>query len=48
MQSLYGSDAMNRRELLKSLAGSVASYALFRTVFTRDAFAAGVRPVTSS
>jgi hypothetical protein len=39
---------MNRRELLKSLAGSVASYALFRTVFTRDAFAAAVRPVTSS
>ncbi|HYG61610.1 MAG TPA: hypothetical protein VEL74_03440 [Thermoanaerobaculia bacterium] len=39
---------MNRRELLKSLAGSVASYALFRTVFTRDAFAAAVQPVTSS
>jgi hypothetical protein len=39
---------MNRRELLKSLAGSVASYALFRTVFTRDAFAAAVQPVTST
>lgn len=39
---------MNRRELLKSLAGSVASYALFRTLFTRDAFAAEIRPVTSA
>jgi hypothetical protein len=39
---------MNRRELLKSLAGSVASYALFRTLFTRDVFAAAVQPITSS
>lgn len=39
---------MNRRELLQTLAGSIASYALFRTLFTRDAFAAEVRPVTSS
>lgn len=39
---------MDRRELLKSLAGSIASYALFRTLFTRDVFAAQVRPVTSS
>jgi hypothetical protein len=39
---------MNRRELLKSLAGSIASYTLFRTLFTRDAFAAAIRPVTSS
>ena len=39
---------MNRRELLKSMAGSIASYALFRTLFTRDAFAGAVRPVTSS
>jgi hypothetical protein len=39
---------MNRRELLKSLAGSIASYALFRTLFTHDAFADTVRPVTSS
>lgn len=39
---------MNRRELLKTLAGSIASYALFRTLFTRDVFAAEVRPVTSS
>jgi hypothetical protein len=36
---------MNRRELLQSVAGSVASYALLRTLFTRDAFAAAVRPV---
>jgi hypothetical protein len=39
---------MNRRELIKSLAGSVASYALFRTLFARDAFAAEVRPITNS
>lgn len=38
---------MNRRELLKSLAGSVASYALFRTLFTRDVFADAIKPVTS-
>lgn len=38
-------EAMNRRELLKSVAGSVASYALLRTLFTRDAFAGAVRPV---
>lgn len=41
-------EAMNRRELLKSMAGSVASYALLRTLFTRDAFAAAVRPVTTA
>ncbi len=39
---------MNRRELLKSMAGSIASYALFRTLFTKDVFAAAVEPVTSS
>lgn len=39
---------MNRRELLKSMAGSIASYALFRTLFTRDVFAAAVAPITSS
>ena len=39
---------MNRRELLKSLAGSVASYALFRTLFMQDVFAATIKPVTSS
>lgn len=38
---------MNRRELLKSLAGSVASYALFRTLFTQDVFAEAIKPVTS-
>jgi hypothetical protein len=38
---------LNRRELLKSLAGSVASYALFRTLFTRDVFADAIKPVTS-
>jgi hypothetical protein len=37
---------MNRREFSKSLIGSIASYALFRTLFTRDAFADSVKPVT--
>lgn len=39
---------MNRRELLKSMARSLASYALFRTLFTTDAFAASVRPVAAA
>lgn len=34
---------MTRRELL---IGSIASYCLFRTLFTRDAFAGSVKPVT--
>lgn len=36
---------MTRRELL---IGSIASYCLFRTLFTRDAFAGSVKPVTDS
>jgi hypothetical protein len=36
---------MNRRELSKSLIGSIASYVLFRTLFTTDAFADSVKPV---
>jgi hypothetical protein len=39
---------MNRRELIKSLAGSVASYALFRTLFASDAFATEIKPITTS
>jgi hypothetical protein len=37
---------MDRRELTKSLLGAVASYSLLRTLFTREAFAATVKPVT--
>ncbi len=37
---------MNRREFSKSLVGSIASYALFRTLFATDAFADSVKPVT--
>jgi len=36
---------MTRRELL---IASIASYSLLRTLFTRDAFAASVKPVTDS
>jgi len=36
---------MNRRELL---IASIASYSLLRTLFTRDAFAGSVKPVTDS
>ncbi|HEX6864911.1 MAG TPA: hypothetical protein VF414_18915 [Thermoanaerobaculia bacterium] len=36
---------MNRREFSKSLVGSIASYALLRTLFTTDAFADSVKPV---
>lgn len=38
--------AMDRRELCKSLLGSIASYSLFRTLFLKDAFADAVKPVT--
>src|SRR5688572_15818855 len=37
---------MNRREFSKSRVGSIASYALFRTLFTTDAFADSVKRVT--
>ncbi len=37
---------MNRRELAKSLLGTIASYSLLETLFTRDAFAGAVKPVT--
>jgi len=40
--------AMNRRELIKSLIGTVASYSLLETVFRHDAFAEAVRPITDS
>ncbi|HKI05778.1 MAG TPA: hypothetical protein VKK31_27605 [Thermoanaerobaculia bacterium] len=39
---------MNRREFSKSLIGSIASYALFRTLFAKDVFADSVRPITDS
>lgn len=39
---------MNRRELIKSLLGTVASYSLLETLFTHDAFAGAVKPVTDS
>jgi hypothetical protein len=39
---------MNRRELIKSLLGTVVSYSLLETLFTRDAFAGAVKPVTDS
>jgi hypothetical protein len=35
---------MNRRELIKSLLGTLASYSLLETLFTRDALAGPVRP----
>ncbi|HSS50641.1 MAG TPA: hypothetical protein VLX28_17015 [Thermoanaerobaculia bacterium] len=37
---------MNRRELLKSVLGTLASYSLLETLFTRDAFASPVKPIT--
>ena len=37
---------MDRREFTKSLMGSIASYALLRTLFTTDTFADSVKPVT--
>ncbi|HSS76568.1 MAG TPA: hypothetical protein VLV54_07445 [Thermoanaerobaculia bacterium] len=37
---------MNRRELIKSVLGSLASYSLLETLFTRDAFCSPVKPVT--
>jgi hypothetical protein len=38
---------MNRRELIKSLLGTVASYSLLETLFTRDALAGPVRPAAA-
>jgi hypothetical protein len=35
---------MNRRELIKSLLGTVASYSLLETLFTRDVLAGPVKP----
>jgi hypothetical protein len=37
---------MNRRDFSKMLLGGIASYSLFRTLFTADAFADTVKPVT--
>ena len=39
---------MNRREFSKSLTTSIASYALFRSLFLKDAFADAIKPVTDS
>lgn len=39
---------MNRREFSQALLGTIAQYALFQTLFTRDAFSKEVRPVTDS
>lgn len=37
---------MNRREFGQSLVNAIASYALLQTLFTREAFAQPVRPLT--
>jgi hypothetical protein len=37
---------LNRRELIQSLLGTVASYSLLGTLFARDAFSSAVRPIT--
>ncbi len=37
---------MNRRTFTKTLTEAVASYALFQTLFVRDAFSQKVRPIT--
>lgn len=37
---------MNRREFSKTLIEAIASYALFQTIFRRDAFAREIRSVT--
>lgn len=37
---------MNRREFSKSLLLTISSYSLFKTLFTKDAFATEIRPVT--
>jgi hypothetical protein len=37
---------MNRRELIQSLLGTIASYSLLETLFARDAFADAVKPIT--
>ena len=39
---------MNRRDLIKSFLGTVASYSLLETLFSRDAFAGAVKPITDS
>ena len=36
---------MNRRELSESLISSIVSYALLRTLFQRQAFAASIKPL---
>lgn len=37
---------MDRREFTKSLLLAISSYSLFRTLFTKDAFAKEIQPVT--
>ena len=37
---------MNRRDFTKSLLGTIASYSLLETLFTRDAFSTPVRSIT--
>ena len=39
---------MTRRDLIKSLLGTVASYSLLETLFTRDALAGSVRPAVGA
>ena len=39
---------MDRREFTKSLLGTLASYSLLQTLFTRDAFSTPVKPITAS
>jgi hypothetical protein len=39
---------MNRRDFAQALVEAVASYALFQTLFGRDAFGRSIRPVTDA
>lgn len=39
---------LTRRDFTKSLLGTIASYSLLQTLFTRDVFAREVRPITDS
>jgi len=39
---------MNRRDLLKSVLGTLASFSLLETLFSHDAFASPVKPITDS
>ena len=39
---------MNRRELLQSFLGTIASYSLLETLFSRDAFSDAVKPIATA